>query len=423
MKRVAILGSTGSVGHQALNVIRAQPAAFTVVGLAAGRNLALLRDQAQEFRPEAVAITHAPPPGQNGSALTALQSGSPDGTRVYAGADSLFDLTLSTKPDIVVAATTGLVGLAAILAALEAGIDVALANKESLIAASDLLFAAANQSGAAILPVDSEHSAIFQCLVGEDRSRVTRVILTASGGPFRTLPAAAMAKITPEQALAHPTWQMGPKITIDSATLMNKGMEVLEAGILFFRPQAHSTERARKELGAGTGRTLDYVDVVIHPQSIVHSLVEFSDGSVKAQLGYPDMELPIQYALGYPQRLASDFRPLDLAALGQLTFEAPDPVRFPCLALAREAGLLGGTAPAVLCAADEVAVRWFLDGRLPFTDIPTVIAAVLHEHPPQAVESVEQLLAVERWALRQADQCARRLAQRADRVPVGARTR
>ena len=408
MKRVVILGSTGSVGHQALNVIRAQPAAFTVVGLAAGRNLALLRDQAQEFRPEALALTHAPPPGRpegrNGSALTDLQSGSPDGTRVYAGADSLFDLTLSTKPDIVVAATTGLVGLAAILAALEAGIDVALANKESLIAASDLLFAAANQSGAAILPVDSEHSAIFQCLVGEDRSRIARVILTASGGPFRTLPAVAMAKITPEQALAHPTWQMGPKITIDSATLMNKGMEVLEAAVLF-------------------GRTLDYVDVVIHPQSIVHSLVEFSDGSVKAQLGYPDMELPIQYALGYPQRLASDFRPLDLAALGQLTFEAPDPVRFPCLALAREAGQLGGTAPAVLCAADEVAVRWFLDGRLPFTAIPTVIAAVLHERPPQVVESVEQLLDVEHWALKQADQCARRLAQRTGHVPVGARTR
>lgn len=408
MKRVAILGSTGSVGHQALNVIRAQPAAFTVVGLAAGRNLALLRDQAREFRPEAVALTHAPPTartdGQHGSTWADLQSGSPDGIQVYAGADSLRDLTLSTKPDIVVAATTGLVGLAAILAALEAGIDVALANKESLIAASDLLFAAADRSDAAILPVDSEHSAIFQCLVGEDRSRVTRVILTASGGPFRTLPAAAMAKITPEQALAHPTWQMGPKITIDSATLMNKGMEVLEAGILF-------------------GRTLDYVDVVIHPQSIVHSLVEFSDGSVKAQLGYPDMELPIQYALGYPQRLASSFRPLDLAALGQLTFEAPDPVRFPCLSLAREAGRLGGTAPAVLCAADEVAVRWFLDGRLPFTAIPTVIEAVLHEHPPQAVEGVEQLLAVERWALRQAEQCARQTAQRTGHVPVGARTR
>ena len=409
MKRVAILGSTGSVGHQALNVIRAQPASFTVVGLAAGRNLALLRDQAQEFRPEALALTHAPPPaartdGQNGSAWADLQSCRPDGTRVYAGADSLRDLTLSTKPDIVVAATTGLVGLSAILAALEAGIDVALANKESLIAASDLLFAAASRSGAAILPVDSEHSAIFQCLVGEDRSRVTRVILTASGGPFRTLPAAAMAKITPEQALAHPTWQMGPKITIDSATLMNKGMEVLEAGILF-------------------GRTLDYVDVVIHPQSIVHSLVEFSDGSVKAQLGYPDMELPIQYALGYPQRLASSFRPLDLAALGQLTFEAPDPVRFPCLSLAREAGRLGGTAPAVLCAADEVAVRWFLDGRLPFTAIATVIEAVLHEHPPQAVESVEQLLAVERWALGQAEETARRMAHRSGRMPVGAETR
>ena len=181
-------------------------------------------------------------------------------------------------------------------------------------------------------------------------------------------------------------------------------MEVLEAGILF-------------------GRTLDYVDVVIHPQSIVHSLVEFSDGSVKAQLGYPDMELPIQYALGYPQRLASDFRPLDLAALGQLTFEAPDPVRFPCLSLAREAGRLGGTAPAVLCAADEVAVRWFLDGRLPFTAIATVIEAVLYEHPPQAVEGVEQLLAVERWAFEQAEQCAWRTAQRTGYVPVGAQTR
>ncbi len=402
MKRVVILGSTGSVGHQALNVIRAQPAAFTVVGLAAGRNLALLLDQAREFRPEALALTHAPPPstrtdGQNGSTWADLQSYSPGRTQVYAGADCLGDLILSTKPDIVIAATTGLVGLSAILAALEAGIDVALANKESLIAASDLLFAAADRSGAAILPVDSEHSAIFQCLVGEDRSRITRVILTASGGPFRTLPAAAMAKITPEQALAHPTWQMGPKITIDSATLMNKGMEVLEAGVLF-------------------GRTLDHVDVVIHPQSIVHSLVEFSDGSVKAQLGYPDMELPIQYALGYPQRLASDFRPLDLAALGQLTFEAPDPVRFPCLSLAREAGRLGGTAPAVLCAADEVAVRWFLDGRLPFTAIATVIEAVLYEHPPQAVESVEQLLTAERWALEQAEQCARRTTQRRPRA-------
>ena len=408
MKRVTILGSTGSVGHQALNVIRAQPASFTVVGLAAGRNLALLRDQAREFRPEALALTHAPPTartnGRNGTTLADLQSSSSDGTRVYSGADSLKDLTLSTKPDIVVAATTGLVGLSAILAALDAGIDVALANKESLIAAGDLLFAAADQSGAAILPVDSEHSAIFQCLVGEDRSRVTRIILTASGGPFRALPAKEMAEIAPEQALAHPTWQMGPKITIDSATLMNKGMEVLEAGVLF-------------------GRTLDYVDVVIHPQSIVHSLVEFSDGSVKAQLGYPDMELPIQYALGYPQRLASNFRPLDLATLGQLTFEAPDLVRFPCLSLAREAGRLGGTAPAVLCAADEVAVRWFLEGRLPFTAIATVIEAVLHEHPPRAVESVEQLLAVECWALEQAEQSARRTAQRTGRMPVGARTR
>ena len=410
MKRVAILGSTGSVGHQALNVIRAQPASFTVVGLAAGRNLALLRDQAREFRPEALAITHAPPQpntrtdGRNGIALEDLQSCSPGGTRVYSGADSLRDIILATKPDIVIAATTSLVGLSAILAALEAGIDVALANKESLIAASDLLFAAADRSGAAILPVDSEHSAIFQCLVGEDRSRLARIILTASGGPFRTLPAAEMAEITPEQALAHPTWQMGPKITIDSATLMNKGMEVLEAGVLF-------------------GRTLDHVDVVIHPQSIVHSLVEFSDGSVKAQLGYPDMELPIQYALGYPQRLASDFRPLDLAALGQLTFEAPDPVRFPCLSLAREAGRLSGTAPAVLCAADEVAVRWFLDGQLPFTAIASVIEAVLYEHPPQAVESVEQLLAVERWALRQAEQCARRTAERTGYMPVGAQTR
>ena len=240
--------------------------------------------------------------------------------------------------------------------------------------------------------------------MGEERSRLARIILTASGGPFRTLPAAEMARITPEQALAHPTWQMGPKITIDSATLMNKGMEVLEAGVLF-------------------GRTLDYVDVVIHPQSIVHSLVEFSDGSVKAQLGYPDMELPIQYALGYPQRLTNDFRPLDLAALGQLTFEAPDLARFPCLSLAREAGLLGGTAPAVLCAADEVAVQWFLEGRLPFTAIATVIEAVLHEHPPQAVESVEQLLAVERWALRQAEDSARRTAQRTGHMPVGTQTR
>ena len=266
----------------------------------------------------------APPPGQNGSALTALQSGSPDGTRVYAGADSLFDLTLSTKPDIVVAATTGLGRLGGHPGRFGRPASTwHWLTRSPSSRASDLLFAAADRSGAAILPVDSEHSAIFQCPRGRGPlACYPRVILTASGGPFRTLPAAAMAKITPEQALAHPTWQMGPKITIDSATLMNKGMEVLEAGVLF-------------------GRTLDYVDVVIHPQSIVHSLVEFSDGSVKAQLGYPDMELPIQYALGYPQRLASDFRPLDLAALGQLTFEAPDPVRFPCLALAREGRATG----------------------------------------------------------------------------------
>ena len=396
MKRVVVLGSTGSVGQQALEVIRRQPQQFRVVGLTAGRNLELLLDQAQEFQPQAIGAALA-----SAAAIPSpLQASAPI---VRAGLASLTEVALLPGADIVLVATTGLASLPAILATLESGRDVALANKESIVAASTLLLAAAQRSGAQLLPVDSEPSAIFQCLVGEDRSRVARILLTASGGPFRAWSPAAMQWITPAQALAHPTWRMGAKITVDSATLMNKGLEVLEAGALFDVP-------------------LEQVQVVVHPQSIVHSLVEFADGSVKAQLGYPDMQLPIEYALAYPERLPRNDQPLDLAALGQLTFSSPDLERFPCLGLAREAGRLGGTALTALCAADEVAVQRFLQGHLRFTDIPHVVQAVLEEHPPAVVESIEQIWDVDRWAQTQAEGIVRRLAERSQQAPVLAQT-
>ncbi len=368
MRRVAILGSTGSIGTQALDVIARHPQRFTVVGLAAGHNTALLHEQAQRFTPREFSSAADGPAG-------------------------LRRVALETGADVILAATDGFVAFDAVFAAVERGINVAVANKELIVAAGELLMSAAAGSGSAIVPVDSEHSAIFQCIVGEQHRRIERIVLTASGGPFRTASAEAVANATVEQALAHPTWQMGTKNTIDSATLMNKGLEVIEAGRLF-------------------GLSGDRIDVVVHPQSIVHGFVVFSDASVKAQLGAPDMRVPIGYALAYPERLESPSVPAPdstLAALGarpgtgvlRYDFEPPDLGRFPCLGLAYQALAEGGTLPATLSAANEVAVGAFVAGRLRFGQIPEVIAKVM-----QAVPSTDLTLE----GVRAADRSARERA-------------
>ena len=392
--RIAILGSTGSIGRQALEVVREQPGRFQVVALAAGRSADLLAQQAAEVQPAVVCLTGGEAHGDSGDQdLPAALTRGP--WQLLCGERHLANVATLPEADVVLVATSGRVAMPATLAAVGAGKDVALANKESLVIAGELVTAAAKRSGARILPVDSEHSAIWQCLAGEEAASVRRLIVTASGGPFRTATHEEMAAVGAEQALAHPTWRMGPKITIDSATLMNKGLEVIEAHWLF---------------------DLDFeqIDVVVHPESIIHSLVEFVDGSLKAQLGWPDMKLPIQLALARGQRMARpdpETRPFDLAALGRLHFELPDYDRFPCLRLAIQAGKEGGTTPAALSAADEVAVERFLRGDIAFTDIPSVVDAALEAQVPQRVERLDQLLDVDAAARRTADAACDRLSR------------
>jgi 1-deoxy-D-xylulose-5-phosphate reductoisomerase len=346
IKRLAILGATGSIGRQTLEVVRALPDLFRVVGLAAGSNIRLLREQVKEFQPRFISyLTDAKKPGDFPSCEFL----------------PLEDIACHRDVDTVVIATSGTESLKATLAAAKAGKTIALANKESLVAAGEILINEVKKGGARILPVDSEHSAIWQCLHGE-KQPARRIILTASGGPFCHLTRAKLEKVTVEQALAHPSWKMGRKVTIDSATLMNKGLEIIEAHWLFNMP-------------------VDNISVVIHPQSIIHSMVEFDDGSVKAQLSYPDMRLPIQYALTFPDRLANKTLPvLDFKKVRSLTFEPPDVKKFPCLRLAIEAIKAGGTYPAALCAADEAAVELFLAERIKFTDIPALIEETLMQH-------------------------------------------
>jgi 1-deoxy-D-xylulose-5-phosphate reductoisomerase len=334
-----------------------------VVALAAGSNAERLREQAQEF----------------GVALTALGS---------AGSDGLIAVATHPEADIVICASSGTAALEAVLAAIEAGKTIALANKEVLVMAGALVTSAAHARGVAILPVDSEHNAIHQCLHGRRRDEIRRIILTASGGPFRELSSAALAKAKPEAALRHPTWRMGRKITIDSATLMNKGLEVIEAHWLFDMPA-------------------DRIDVVIHPQSIVHSMVELCDGSVIAQLGGPDMKLPIQYACSYPERWEGPVARLDLTALGRLDFLTPDLDRFPCLRLAYRALTSGPSHAVVLNAANEVAVSSYLEERLAFVSIPRVIEQTLDAHNPQSVETVEGIREVDAWARRYSQNAAK----------------
>jgi 1-deoxy-D-xylulose-5-phosphate reductoisomerase len=375
VKRLAVLGSTGSIGRQTLDIVRAMPERFKVVGLAAGKNTDLLALQAREFRPEFVGCSQA---------INRENDTLPPGIKLM----SLEDMARHPDVDMVVIATSGTAGLRATLAAVNAGKRIALANKESLVVAGEIITAAATKSDARILPVDSEHSAIWQCLNGEKQG-VRRIILTASGGPFRDYSEAQMREVTAGQALKHPSWKMGKKVTIDSATLMNKGLEVIEAHWLFDMP-------------------FDSITVLLHPQSIIHSMVEFIDSSVKAQMSYPDMRLPIQYALCYPDRVANPELPvLDFSSLERLTFGQPDSVRFPCLRLAIEAGRSGGTYPAVLCAADEAAVELFLSGRIRFTDIALLVERVLEEHKRIARPDIEEIIATGEWAGERISELAR----------------
>jgi 1-deoxy-D-xylulose-5-phosphate reductoisomerase len=371
MKRLTVLGATGSVGRRALELIEHFPGQFRVEGLAArGTNPDLVAELCRIHRPRAVAIAD-----EHAVDAVARALGHPR-PEILGGASGLVALARDVPADVVLSAIVGGAGLLPTMAAIETGKAVAIANKEPLVMAGSLMTAAARRHKAPLLPVDSEHSAIFQCLEGQQRSQVHRILLTASGGPFRRMSKADMASVTVEDALNHPTWKMGAKITVDSATLMNKGLEVIEARWLF-------------------GLPAEQVQVVVHPQSIIHSMVEYVDGSVIAQLGVADMGIPILYALNYPDRLPWSGERLDLTKVGSLTFEEPDVERFPCLALCRQALAAAGCAPAVLNAANEVAVGAFLAGRIRYTQIAEVIALALERVPARALDSIETCVDVD----------------------------
>ncbi len=374
MKYLAILGSTGSIGQSTLAVVAEHPGEFAVTGLAAGRNVELLAQQIKEFQPLRVSV-------QDKETAERLKLLLPTNWHpaIFWGPEGAKEIALTDGVDLVVSAMVGAVGLEPTLAAIQAGLPVALANKETLVAAGSLVMAAAKERGVSIIPVDSEHSAIFQALHGQRPEDVRQLWLTASGGPFRAWDLERLRRATAAQALKHPNWSMGPKISIDSATMMNKALEVIEASVLF-------------------GLPVDQVGVYIHPQSIIHSLVEFVDGSVIAQLGVPDMRLPIAYALTYPRRLPLNGPSLDLCQVGRLTFETPDMTRFPGLALGYAAARAGGTMPAVLNAANEMAVAAFLNSRISFMDIPQTVEATMEAHRHEPLESLEQVLAVNHWA-------------------------
>ncbi|MCZ6707126.1 MAG: 1-deoxy-D-xylulose-5-phosphate reductoisomerase [Chloroflexi bacterium] len=367
----SLLGSTGSIGTQTLDVVRSMPERLSLLGLAAGRNLDLLASQAREFRPRAIWAADGEQP-QVAERLRSIAQ------EIDAAVVPMEEMAGDPDLDVLVVGTAGRAGLEPTLAALQAGTDVALANKEVVVMAGHLLRAAADSGGSQLRPIDSEHSAIWQCLWGEEGNAIRRIILTASGGALRDLPAEALAGVSPAQALDHPTWNMGKKITIDSASLMNKGMETIEARWLFDVPY-------------------ERVEVLQHAESIVHSLVEMGDGSVKAQLGNPDMRLPIQCALCYPTRLEPTVEPLDLAKLGTLHFQTPEFERYPCLGLAMQAGRAAGTYPTVMAAADEVAVEAFLQEQIRFTDIPTIIERVMDAHESTPDPALEAIDAADGW--------------------------
>ena len=383
MKRVAILGSTGSIGQSALAVVDANPERLQVVGLAAGENVERLAEQTARYRPRIVSLSSA-------AAVDRLRQQADLTTVAVAepGPGGLVRVASDPSVDVVLCASSGTDALEAVVAAIEAGKTIALANKEILVMAGGIVTRLARDRGVAILPVDSEHNAIHQCLHGRNAAELKRIVLTASGGPFRGRNRVALERVSADEALRHPTWQMGRKITIDSATLMNKGLEVIEARWLFdVRPEQ--------------------IDVVIHPQSVIHSMVELKDGSVIAQLGVTDMRLPIQYAFSYPDRWSGFESPLDFTRLGRLEFEAPDTENFPCLALAYRALTGAQSLAVVLNAANEVAVARFLEGSLPFTSIAAVIERTMDAHVPEEVQNLAAVRNVDRWARDYSQEIAR----------------
>lgn len=377
MKTLTLLGSTGSIGTQTLDIVAHHPDQFRVIGLAAGSNMTLLAQQVRQFRPEIVALRDA-------HQLPDLQAAIADldpQPIILGGEAGIVEVARYGDAESVVTGIVGCAGLLPTIAAIEAGKDIALANKETLIAGGPVVLPLVQQRGVKLLPADSEHSAIFQCLQGVPAQGLRRIWLTASGGAFRDLPVERLANVTVADALKHPNWSMGRKITIDSATLMNKGLEVIEAHFLF-------------------GLDYDHIEIVIHPQSIIHSLIELQDTSVLAQLGWPDMRLPLLYALSYPDRLATNWEPLNLVKAGDLTFREPDHDKYPCMQLAYAAGRAGGSMPAVLNAANEQAVALFLDEKIRFLDIPRLIEVTCDRHQADNCTnpSLDDILAADRWA-------------------------
>src|SRR6478735_772982 len=378
-KRVVILGATGSIGESALKVARDIPERMEIVGLAAKSNAQKLADAANEVRPESVCLVDE-------TQIDELRRALDYEPRILSDESGLLEIACLTNADMVLVAIVGTGGLRPALAAIDAGKDLAVASKEILVMAGEIVMREAHDKGVHVLPVDSEHNAIFQCLEGKQPAEVRRIILTASGGPFRETPQSDFDSITPEQALKHPTWNMGPKITIDSATLFNKGLEMIEAHWLF-------------------GVEMNRVEVVIHPQSIVHSMVEFADGSTLAQLSYSNMCFPIQYAVTWPDRVPNSLPPLDFAKLSKLEFSVPRYDDFPALNLARRAGEIGGTLPAVMNAANEIAVAAFLDRKVRFPEIWGIVEQVMNQHAPIAHPDLDAILGADQWARAQTQGC------------------
>lgn len=373
MKYLAILGSTGSIGVNTLDIVRQFPEQFKVISLSAGLNIDLLKTQILQFQPKIVSVLSREVAGELQKGLSGVD------VEVVYGIEGLIRVATHPEVTLVVSAIVGAVGLIPTLSAIKTGKSVALANKEPLVMAGKIVMEEAGKSGAQILPIDSEHSAIFQSLIGHRKKDIRRLILTASGGPFLNLPLSKLHQVSVKEALNHPHWEMGKKITIDSASLMNKGLEVIEAHWLFDIP-------------------VEKIIVRIHPQSIIHSMVEYVDGSIIGQMGIADMRIPISYALSFPERMNLNLDPLDLSKVGPLTFSVPDPEKFPCLRLAYQSMEVGETLPAVLNAANEVAVNGFLEGSIRFTDIPLLIQRVMEEHEIRTVHTIEDILRADQWA-------------------------
>ena len=374
MKKITILGSTGSIGLSALKVIEKNPERFQVVALAAGKNISLLKRQIEIFQPKLIAVSSKESAFKLRESLAVKNK-----VKVFYGEEGLKEVASFPFADIVISAISGSAGLIPTLAAINAGKDIALANKETMVMAGEIVTRRAKKKGVRIIPVDSEHSAIFQCLEGSKRENLKRIILTASGGPFLNFTRNELKKVNLSQTLQHPNWKMGKKITVDSASMMNKGLEVIEAKWLF-------------------NLDISDIDVLIHPQSIVHSMVEFIDGACLAQMGFPDMKIPIAYALTYPERIINDLPSLDLVKIGKLEFLKPDIKKFSCLGLAYAAGICGGTAPVVLNAADEVAVSAFIEKKIRFIDLPKIIEKILVLHNSINNPSLDDILQVDLWA-------------------------